>query len=171
MATLRELEAQETSLAYPALLELRPHLGSLDACVQQVNQEQRAEGYRLVGAFEDGIKDAVAVAGFRTLHTLALGLQHMVIEYARNVLGLAEADHAESNPDASMLLIAPLLCSFNEDIHTLLRSARIIARSVFTLGKPILNLIAWKPCSTISSASWAKRLASPIPRLAYAGTG
>jgi len=73
MATIRELVAQETYLAYSALHELRPHLESLEACVRQVNQNQRAEGYRLVGAFEDGIEDAVAIAGFRTLHTLAWG--------------------------------------------------------------------------------------------------
>jgi len=39
------------------------------------------------------------------------GFQHAVIEYARNVLGLAEADHAESNPNSAMPLIAPLSCS------------------------------------------------------------
>jgi CTP synthase (UTP-ammonia lyase) len=39
------------------------------------------------------------------------GFQHALIEYARNVLGLAEADHAESNPSAAMPLIAPLTCS------------------------------------------------------------
>ena len=42
------------------------------------------------------------------------GFQHAMIEYARNVLGLAEADHAESNPDAAMLLMAPLSCSLVE---------------------------------------------------------
>ncbi len=73
MAIIQELGVQQTYLAYPALLELRPYLESLDAYVQQVNQDQRAEGYRLVGAFEDHIEDAVAVAGFRTLHTLAWG--------------------------------------------------------------------------------------------------
>jgi CTP synthase (UTP-ammonia lyase) len=34
-----------------------------------------------------------------------------VIEYARDVLGLAEADHAESNPSATFALITPLVCS------------------------------------------------------------
>ena len=38
------------------------------------------------------------------------GFQHALIEYARNVLGLAEADHAESSPDASVLFISPLTC-------------------------------------------------------------
>jgi len=38
------------------------------------------------------------------------GFQHALIEYARNVRGLAGADHAESNPAAAMPLIAPLAC-------------------------------------------------------------
>ena len=39
------------------------------------------------------------------------GFQHALIEYARTVLGLREADHAESNPAAALPLIAPLSCS------------------------------------------------------------
>lgn len=39
------------------------------------------------------------------------GFQHALIEYARNVLGRAEADHAESNPSTVMPLIALLTCS------------------------------------------------------------
>ncbi len=39
------------------------------------------------------------------------GFQHAIIEYARNVLGYEQADHAESNPTATMQLIAPLSCS------------------------------------------------------------
>jgi CTP synthase (UTP-ammonia lyase) len=37
--------------------------------------------------------------------------QHMLIEYARNVMGMAEAAHAESDPDASCLFVTPLSCS------------------------------------------------------------
>jgi CTP synthase (UTP-ammonia lyase) len=39
------------------------------------------------------------------------GFQHIVIEYARNVLGIADAEHAESNPYASVLFISKLSCS------------------------------------------------------------
>ncbi len=42
------------------------------------------------------------------------GFQHAVIEYARNVLDLAEADHAETNPAAAVLIIASLACSLVE---------------------------------------------------------
>ena len=39
------------------------------------------------------------------------GFQHAVIEYARNVIGILNAAHAEYEPDASNLLITPLSCS------------------------------------------------------------
>lgn len=42
------------------------------------------------------------------------GFQHALIEYARNVCGLVEAEHAESKPDSSCLLIAPLTCPLVE---------------------------------------------------------
>lgn len=42
------------------------------------------------------------------------GFQHAVLEYARNVLGHAAADHAESSPDAAMPVISRLTCSLVE---------------------------------------------------------
>jgi CTP synthase (UTP-ammonia lyase) len=39
------------------------------------------------------------------------GFQHMVIEFARNVLGHKEAHHAEYEPNASSLFITQLACS------------------------------------------------------------
>lgn len=39
------------------------------------------------------------------------GFQHMVIEYARNALGLVDAQHAEYDPYASELFISELTCS------------------------------------------------------------
>jgi GNAT superfamily N-acetyltransferase len=39
------------------------------------------------------------------------GFQYLVIEFARGVLGLEDADHAEWNPQASRLLVSPLACS------------------------------------------------------------
>lgn len=42
------------------------------------------------------------------------GFQHALIEYARNVRGIAAADHAETNPGAAVLIIAPLSCSLVE---------------------------------------------------------
>jgi CTP synthase (UTP-ammonia lyase) len=42
------------------------------------------------------------------------GFQHAVIEYARNVLGWADADHAETSPAAERAVISPLACSLVE---------------------------------------------------------
>jgi CTP synthase len=49
------------------------------------------------------------------------GCQHALIEFARNVCGLATADHAETNPTAgAALVITPLACPLVEktgDLH------------------------------------------------------
>jgi GNAT superfamily N-acetyltransferase len=68
----RELSAEETHLAFDAMVVLRPHLASVDDFVERVNGAQRAEGYRLVGSFDESQK-VVAVGGFRRLHWLAWG--------------------------------------------------------------------------------------------------
>jgi CTP synthase (UTP-ammonia lyase) len=39
------------------------------------------------------------------------GFQHIILEYARNVLGFTDADHEESTPEASRLFISRLSCS------------------------------------------------------------
>lgn len=38
------------------------------------------------------------------------GSQHLILEYARNVMGIQEASHAETDPYASCLFITPLSC-------------------------------------------------------------
>ena len=38
------------------------------------------------------------------------GFQHMIIEFARNVLQIQDAEHAEYNPYASQLIVTPLSC-------------------------------------------------------------
>lgn len=42
------------------------------------------------------------------------GFQHALLEYARNVLGLVDADHAETNPGASVLFVSPLVCALRD---------------------------------------------------------
>lgn len=42
------------------------------------------------------------------------GFQHMIIEFARNVCGLINADHEETNPFAEDLVISKLSCSLVE---------------------------------------------------------
>ena len=61
----------------------------------------------------DGALRAIEYARRHDLPLLGTcgGLQHVIIEYARNVLGLADAQHAEYDPYASMLFVTPLSCS------------------------------------------------------------
>jgi GNAT superfamily N-acetyltransferase len=70
---IRELAAGETHLAYKAMLELRPHIGSAFDFEQRVDTVQRPEGYRLIASFVDGDEQAAGAAGFRVLHYLAWG--------------------------------------------------------------------------------------------------
>lgn len=64
----------------------------------------------------DGALSAIRCARENKIPFLATcgGFQHAVIEFARHALGLTAADHAESNPAATMPLIAPLACSLIE---------------------------------------------------------
>ncbi len=79
MAQVRELAEGETALGAPALLELRPWVGSADALVARIDETQRREGYRLIGSFDEGEEDAAAVAGFRVIENLASG-RHLYVD-------------------------------------------------------------------------------------------
>lgn len=60
----------------------------------------------------DGALTAIRHArewGLPFLATCA-GFQHAVVEYARNVLGWLDAEHAEVTPEASLAVITPLSC-------------------------------------------------------------
>lgn len=61
----------------------------------------------------EGALSAIRYAREASLPLLAVcgGFQHAVVEYARNVAGIRDADHAESNPAAATHVIAPLSCS------------------------------------------------------------
>ncbi len=69
---IREVLPPETRTTFRAMQALRTDLADEASYVRQVDDVQRQEGYRLVGAFEHGT-DAVAAAGFRTVHSLAWG--------------------------------------------------------------------------------------------------
>ena len=71
-AELREILPPDTGLAFPAMAALRPHFADEASFIARVDEVQRAEGYRLVGVFEEA-PHAVAVAGFRVGHMLAWG--------------------------------------------------------------------------------------------------
>lgn len=58
------------------------------------------------------------------------GFQHIILEYARNVLGFSDAEHEESEPNASRLLISRLACSLVGRTMTIkLRPDSLIARA------------------------------------------
>jgi CTP synthase (UTP-ammonia lyase) len=61
----------------------------------------------------DGALEAIAVAREHAIPLLGTcaGFQHLVLEYARNGMGMAEAAHAEYEPEASVLFVTPLSCS------------------------------------------------------------
>jgi CTP synthase (UTP-ammonia lyase) len=69
----------------------------------------------------DGVLLAIQYARERERPFLGTcgGFQHAVIEYARNVLRLRDADHAESSPDAERAVISPLACGLLDDFAPL----------------------------------------------------
>jgi GNAT superfamily N-acetyltransferase len=72
--SIRELPPAETYLAYAAMLELRPHIGTEFQFVARVNDVQRPARYRLVASFDDDDPTtAAAAAGFHIGDMLAWG--------------------------------------------------------------------------------------------------
>ena len=47
------------------------------------------------------------------------GFQHALLEYARHVLGWADAEHGETAPDAERALLTPLTCSLVEAVDSI----------------------------------------------------
>jgi CTP synthase (UTP-ammonia lyase) len=64
----------------------------------------------------DGALKAIRFAREKPIPFLGTcgGYQHALLEFAHNVLGYKDADHAETNPDATMPLVAPLSCALIE---------------------------------------------------------
>ncbi|ABF41857.1 CTP synthase [Candidatus Koribacter versatilis Ellin345] len=80
----------------------------------------------------EGVLEAIRYAREQRVPFLGTcgGFQHAVLEFARNVLGIADAEHAENNPGAGTAVITPLACSLveqSEEItlgeHGILREA------------------------------------------------
>ena len=64
----------------------------------------------------DGALGAIRFARERQVPFLGTcgGFQHALVEYARNVLGVVAAEHAETSPDAAELVVSALSCSLIE---------------------------------------------------------
>lgn len=82
------------------------------------------------------------------------GFQHALLEYARSICGVEDADHAETNPDSTSLIITPLTCSLVE------KSGQID----FTLGSRLYDIFEGKSttegyhCSFGLNPDWEDRL-------------
>jgi CTP synthase (UTP-ammonia lyase) len=61
----------------------------------------------------EGALAAIRMARERAIPLLGTcgGFQHIILEYARNMLGFGDAEHEESAPNASELFISRLACS------------------------------------------------------------
>lgn len=78
ITSLRELTPGEDTAAFPALHRLHTYIRGIGQ-FQELIQTQRAEGYRLLGIFEEGKQNAVTICGFRIQTTLIAG-KHLNIE-------------------------------------------------------------------------------------------
>jgi GNAT superfamily N-acetyltransferase len=76
---IRELPPGQTSLAHDAMRALRTSQRDADAFAEHVDDVLRPAGYRLIGAFAPGRRQALAVAGFRVADSLAWG-RHLYID-------------------------------------------------------------------------------------------
>jgi CTP synthase (UTP-ammonia lyase) len=114
IAIPRALELATKDLAYQYEAEWLP------TTLLEQDSEQKLAGYQALWfvpntpyASMNSALRAIQFARERHIPTLGTcgGCQYMIIEYARNVLGMREADHAEDHPDGEMPLITPLACS------------------------------------------------------------
>jgi len=73
MIEVREIQLGGTAQAARAMLELRPRWEAADALVDFIDAALRPAGYRVVGVFDSPEPEALAVAGFREVRSLAWG--------------------------------------------------------------------------------------------------
>ncbi len=136
----------------------RSHIATNDAiehCLRVLNQPVE---YRWIGTEEVALRGGDRLAGFsafwiapaspyRSMEGALLairtarerripligtcgGFQHIVLEYARNVLGIADAQHEESEPGAANLFISRLSCSLvGRTMNIQLQPDSLIARA------------------------------------------
>lgn len=81
----------------------------------------------------DGVLAAVTAARTGRIPLLGTcgGFQHLLLEFARNVCGLAGARHAETDPEADELLLVPLACKlFGEEADVVIVEGTTAARAM-----------------------------------------
>ena len=99
-----DLGADIEWLATPRMLDDPSVLGAYGGCLMAPGTPY---------ASMDGALEAIRYAREHDLALLGTcgGFQHIVIEVARHLAGIAGADHAETNPGAADLVCVPLACS------------------------------------------------------------
>lgn len=100
---------------------------------------QRFDGFWCVPASpyksEDGALRAIRFAREQQRPFLGTcgGFQHAVLEYSRNVLGWADAEHGETSPDSDRAVLTPLTCSLVEAVDSIdLLPGSLIAKAYET---------------------------------------
>lgn len=59
------------------------------------------------------------------------GFQHLIVEFMRNVVGVADADHEETNPGAPHLAVTALQCSLAGQVHRVRLVPGTRARAIY----------------------------------------
>ena len=102
------------------LLNVTPSITWLPTEELEINADESVAGFDAVWSAPGGpyrsMRGALeAIRSARTADKPFIGtcggFQHVIIEYARNVIGIVNAQHAEYDPYASNLFITPLTCS------------------------------------------------------------
>lgn len=106
----------------------------------------------------DGALTAIRVARERRVPFMGTcgGFQHAVIEYARNVLGWANAEHAETAPQAERQVIVPLSCSLVEATA----AVNLLAGSRLAQAYGVDSIVEGYHCNYGLSADFCRALAN-----------
>ena len=106
----------------------------------------------------DGALTAIRVARERQVPFLGTcgGFQHAVIEYARNVLGWSDAEHAETAPDSARAVIVPLVCSLVEVTD----AVHLVAGSRLAKAYDTTNIVEGYHCRYGMSPAFSEALAN-----------
>ena len=104
----------------------------------------------------DGALTAIRYARERKVPFLGTcgGFQHAMVEYARNVLGWHDAEHAETAPDSARPVIVPLLCSLVEVSD----AVHLVAGSRLARAYGKLDLVEGYHCSYGLGAAFREAL-------------
>jgi CTP synthase (UTP-ammonia lyase) len=126
-ATSAELEAAGATATWVAT----PTVGDADKLLHNFDGLLISPGSPYVDM--DGALTAIRCARERGMPLVGTcgGFQHVVLEFARDVLGVAGADHAETSPDADCLAVTPLACSLVGQRHPVRLSPGTRAAAIY----------------------------------------